>query len=117
MLPQPDSNNLNLLADVFLTAWRKAHGSETGHAQVLVGSDHLAILIRDSFSRAERKLAQDQSGEVLLRKYAEKLLQQISNEMTDYIEKALGRSVQTNDVNVNPDTDQIMFIFTLEGNT
>ena len=77
----------------------------------------VAILIRDSFSRAERKLAQDQSGEVLLRKYAEKLLQQISNEMTDYIEKALGRSVQTNDVNVNPDTDQIMFIFTLEGNT
>jgi uncharacterized protein YbcI len=107
-------NPLDLLAQDFLQAWQDAHGVRSGQVSVLSGSDHLAIIIEESFSQAERKLAEGQSGEALLRQYAEKLLNQICDQMSERIQQVVGRQVRASNVTVNPETDQVMFVFNLE---
>lgn len=102
------------LAQVLLQAWQEAHGVRLGEASSLVGPDQLAILIEGAFSQAERKLAQDQSGEALIRQYAKELLNQICEERLAQIERAVGRRVLSSSVNVNPELDQVLFIFKLE---
>jgi uncharacterized protein YbcI len=105
---------LDLLAQDFLLAWQNAHGVRSGRVSALRGSDHLAIIIEDSFSQAERKLAEGQSGEALLRQYAHELLNQICDQMSERIQQVVGRRVRASNVNVNPETDQVMFVFNLE---
>ena len=110
-LSQP--NLFDDLAQEFLGAWCMAHGFDAGSASVLVGEDHLAILIEGAFSLAEHKLAEAQSGEALLREYAAELLNQICAAMIKQIERVVERKVLSSDINVNPDADQVMFIFKL----
>jgi uncharacterized protein YbcI len=107
-------DSLDGLAQDFLQAWQEAHGVQSGRVSALSGSDHLAIIIEDSFSQAERKLAEGQSGEALLRQYAQELLNQICDQMSERIQQVVGRQVQASNVNVNPEMDQVMFIFNLE---
>ena len=106
-------DSLNLLAQDFLLAWQEAHGVKSGTACALSGADHLAIIIEDSFSQAERKLAEGQSGEALLRQYAVELLNQISDQMAEQIKKTTGKSVISSDLSVNPEKDQVVFTFKL----
>ena len=106
-------NPLEKLAQDFLKAWQDAHGVKSGRVCALSGSNHLAIIIEDSFSQAERKLAEGQSGETLLKQYAIELLNQISDQMSDRIERATGRDVLSSDLIVNPDSDQVVFTFRL----
>lgn len=103
----------DLLAQDFLQAWQDAHGVKSGRAYALIGPDHLAIIIEDSFSQAERKMAEGQTGETLLRQYAVELLNQICNQMSKRIQQVAGRHVRASNVNVDPETDQVMFIFKL----
>ena len=110
---QPDP--LNQLAQEFLSAWRAAHGFQSGSASALTGENHLAILIEGAFSQAERKLAETQNGEVLLREYALELLQQICAEKQNLIHQATLREVSTSDVSVNLERDQVIFVFNLNG--
>jgi uncharacterized protein YbcI len=105
---------LELLAQDFLQAWQDAHGVATGRAYALSGFDHLAIIIEDSFSKAEHKLAEDQIGEALLRQYAEELLNRICDQMSERIQQVVERKVGISHVNVNPETDQVIFTFKLE---
>ena len=105
---------LDLLAQDFLEAWQEAHGVKSGQACALSGPDHMAIIIDGSFSQAERKLAEGQTGENLLRQYAIELLNQICDQMAVHIQRVAGRQVVSSDVNVNPDIDQVMFIFKFE---
>jgi uncharacterized protein YbcI len=105
---------LDLLAQDFLKAWHDAHGFCAGSARSLIGPERLAILIDGAFSKAERKLAEAQSGETLLREYASELLNQICATMIEQIEQVIGRKILSSDINVNPDADQVMFIFKLE---
>jgi hypothetical protein len=111
MSSQPEP--LDLLAQDFLQAWQEAHGVKSGRAYALGGPDHLAIIIEDSFSQAERKLAEGQSGETLLRQYAVELLNQVCDQMSKRIQQVSGRRVESSNVNVNPEADQVMFIFKL----
>ena len=104
---------LDLLAQDFLQAWQDAHGVKSGRAYALTGPDHLAIIIEDSFSQAERKLAEGKAGETLLRQYAVELLVQICDQMSKRIHQVAGRKVSASNVNVNPEMDQVMFIFKL----
>jgi uncharacterized protein YbcI len=67
--------------------------------------------IEDSFSQAERKLAEGQIGETLLRQCAVELLNQIYDQMTKRIQQVTERQIVSSNVNVNPETDQVMFIF------
>ena len=113
MRSQPE--HLNSLADEFLAAWQIAHGYAAGHARVLDGPEHLAILIEGAFTQAERKLAQEPQGLDLLREYVLELLQQISGELAVRIEDVVRRPVRASDVNVNLKADQVMFIFSLDG--
>ena len=112
-MPSP-SDHLDVLAQDFLQAWQEAHGVQSGRVSALSGSDHLAIIIEDSFSQAERKLAEGQRGEALLRQYAAELLSQICDQMSERIQQVVGRQVKASHVNVNPETDQVMFVFNLE---
>ena len=105
---------MDLLAQDFLKAWQEAHGVKSGRANALIGLDRLAIIIEDSFSQAERKLAEGQSGGTLLRQYAVELLNQICDQMSEHIQQVTGRQVRSSDVNVSPETDQVMFIFKFE---
>ena len=107
------NDQLDRLAQDFLMAWREAHGFRAGSASALIGPDHLAILIEGAFSQAERKLAEAQSGENLLREYATELLNHICVTMINRIEHAAKREVAASDINVTPDSDQVMFIFKL----
>lgn len=108
---QPDA--LDLLAQDFLRAWQDAHGVKSGRSCALRGPDHLAIIIEDSFSQAERKMAEVQTGETLLRQYTVELLNQICDQMLKRIQQVAGRGVESSNVNVNPEADQVMFIFKL----
>jgi len=105
---------LDVLAQDFLEAWQEAHGVKSGQVSALRGPDHLAVIIEDSFSQAERKLAEGQSGEALLRQYAAELLNQIRDQLSERIQQVVGRQVQASNVNVNTETDQVMFVFKLE---
>jgi uncharacterized protein YbcI len=105
---------LDLLAQDFLKAWQEAHGVKSGQACALSGPDHLAIIIEGSFSQAERKLAEGQLGETLLRQYAVELLNQICDQMSEHIQQVTSRQVVSSDVNVSPETDQVMFIIKFE---
>ena len=102
---------LDSLAQDFLQAWQDAHGVKTGRVYTLRGDDHLAIIIEDSFSKAERKLAEGQSGENLLREYATQLLNNICVKMKLRIEQVVKRKVISSEVSVSPDTDQLIFLF------
>lgn len=102
------------LEEELLRAWQSAHGVKTGKASALVGSERLAILIDDAFSRAERKMAEAQAGEMLLRQYALELLNQICNETSLNIELEIGRKIRSREVNVNLDANQVMFVFRFE---
>ena len=104
-------NPLDALAQDFLQAWQDAHGVDTGRVFALHGDDHLAIIIEGSFSKAERKLAEAQSGESLLREYATQLLSNICEKMKMQIEKVVNRKVISSEVSVSPDTDQLIFLF------
>jgi uncharacterized protein YbcI len=108
------NETLDHLAQDFLTAWQNAHGFSAGSARSLIGPERLAILIEGAFSKAERKLAEAQSGETLLREFASELLNQICAAMLEKIERVAERKVLSSDINVNPDADQVMFIFKLE---
>ena len=99
------------LAQDFLQAWQDAHGVKTGRVYTLRGDDHLAIIIEDSFSKAERKLAEGQSGENLLREYATQLLNNICVKMKLQIEQVVKRKVISSEVSVSPETDQLIFLF------
>lgn len=110
---QPDA--LDLLAQDFLRAWQDAHGVKSGRSCALRGPDHLAIIIEDSFSQAERKMAEAQTGETLLRQYAVELLNQICDQMAKRIEQTTGREVLSSDLSVNPEADQVVFTFKLYG--
>ena len=107
------NNQLDGLAQNFLTSWREAHGLSASSASFLIGPDHLAILLEGAFSQAERKLAEAQSGENLLREYATELLNHICATMIERIQRAVKREVTASDVNVTPDTGQVLFIFKL----
>ena len=106
-LPDP----LDALAQDFLQAWQNAHGVQSGRVFALSGADHLAIIIEGSFSKAERKLAEEQSGESLLREYATQLLDNICVKMKLRIEQVVKRKVISSEVSVSPDTDQLIFLF------
>ena len=113
MSSMPD--HLDLLAQDFLQAWQAAHGVSSGQAFALSGPDHLAIIIEDSLSQAERKLAEGQTGETLLREYIIVLLNQICDQKLKPIQQVTGRKVDSSHVNVNPESDQVMFIFKFTG--
>ena len=102
---------LDALAQDFLQAWQDAHGVKSGRVFALHGDDHLAIIIEGSFSKAERKLAEVQSGESLLREYATQLLNNICEKMKLRIEQVIKRKVISSEVSVSPDTDQMIFLF------
>jgi uncharacterized protein YbcI len=102
---------LDVLAQDFLQAWQDDHGVKTGRAFALYGDDHLAIIIEGSFSKAERKLAEAQSGETLLREYATQLLNNICEKMKLRIEQVVKRKIISCEVSVSPDTDQLIFLF------
>ena len=102
---------LDALAQDFLQAWQDAHGVKSGRVFALHGDDHLAIIIEGSFSKAERKLAEAQPGESLLREYATQLLNNICEKMKLRIEQVVHRKVISSEVNVSPDTDQLIFLF------
>ncbi len=106
--------SLDQLAQELLAAWSSAHGFDAGSARALVGEDRLAILIEGAFSEAERKLAEDQNGEVLLRQYAVELLNQICQEKYSLIQQATQQEVITSDISVNAEKDQVLFIFHME---
>lgn len=105
--------DLDALADDFLSAWQTAHGFAGGQARALVGPDRLAILVEGAFSLAELKLAEQQRGGELLRHYAYELLQDIRDQMSDRIFDVLSQPVLSGCVNVNPDSDQVMFVYRL----
>ena len=105
---------IDVLAQDILKAWQEAHGVKSGRACALSGPDHMAIIIDGSFSQAERKLAEGQTGENLLRQYAIELLHQVCDQMAEHIQRVAGRQVVSSDVNVSPDIDQVMFIFKFE---
>jgi uncharacterized protein YbcI len=102
---------LDALAQDFLKAWQDAHGVKSGRVYALIGTEHLAIIIEDSFSKAERKLAEAQSGESLLREYATQLLNTICSEMKICIERTMKREVLSSEVSVSLDTDRLIFLF------
>jgi uncharacterized protein YbcI len=102
---------LDALAQDFLQAWQDAHGVKSGRVFALHGADHLAIIIEGSFSKAERKLAEAQPGESLLREYATQLLNNICEKMKLRIEQVIKREVISSEVSVSPDTDQLIFLF------
>jgi hypothetical protein len=106
---------LDRLAQDFLRAWQAAHGVQSGKACALSGPDHLAIIIEDSFSQAERKLAEGQRGEALIRQYAVELLNQITGQMAEQIQQTTGKAVLSSDLSVNPEKDQVVFTFRLHG--
>jgi uncharacterized protein YbcI len=109
-MPSP-LDPLDELAQDFLKAWQEAHGVQSGRAYALNRPDHLAIMIEDSFSRAERKLAEAQAGETLLREYATQLLNNICSEMKISIERAVNRKVISSEVSVSLDTNLLIFLF------
>ena len=82
---------------------------------MLLGPERVAVLIEGAFSPAEHKLAQDQKGRDLLQKYAVELLHQISAELKDRIADTIHRPLGDSDVIANLETDQIMFIYSFEG--
>jgi uncharacterized protein YbcI len=98
----------------FLLAWQEAHGVKSGKASALIGPDHLAMLIDNAFSRAERTMAGEKPGKALLRQYALELLNQICNEISLEIEETAGCKIRSRDVNVNLDENQVMVIFSFE---
>jgi len=104
-------DSLDVLAQDFLQAWQDAHGVKSGRVYTLKGVDHLAIIIEDSFSKAERKLAEVQLGENLLREYATQLLNTICSEMKIRIERTMKREVISSEVSVSLDTDRLIFLF------
>ena len=73
-------NKVADLADEMLLSWQMAHGVKSGKGNILIGTDHMAILIDDAFSQAERKMAETQAGEALIQKYALELLNHICDE-------------------------------------
>ena len=105
---------LETLAQDFLLAWNEAHGVPAAQACPLLGPQHVAILIEGVFSRAERKLAEDQNGEMLLRRYTIELLGDIGDQMTDRVEHVTGRYVRTKNMSFDPATDQVVYIFRLD---
>jgi uncharacterized protein YbcI len=105
---------LDTLAQDFLQAWQKAHGFPAAHACPLIGPKHVAILMEGVFSRAERKLAEDQNGEMLLRKYTIELLGIIGDQMTDRVEKVTGQGVRGQNMSFDTATDQVVYIFRLD---
>ena len=104
---------LETLAQDFVLAWNEAHGVPAAYACPLIGPKHVAILMEGVFSRAERKLAEDQNGEMLLRKYTIELLGDIGDQMTDRVEQATGRDVCAKNMSFDPATDQVVYIFRL----
>ncbi len=97
-----------------LQSWQATNGYSAGSAKALSGPGQLAILLERIFSPAERKLARNQSGEFLLRQYHTELVDQFARQMVDHLQQTLDRVVRSYSVNINPNADQILFIFTLD---
>jgi len=112
---QPIHEPLETLAEEFLLAWQQAHGFPATQACTLVGPKHVAILMEGIFSRAERKLAEDQNGEMLLRRYSLELFGDICDQMADRIEQITGQDVHSKNLNFDPATDQVVIVFRLDG--
>ncbi len=110
---QINNEPLETLVQDFLLAWHEAHGFPAAQACPLIGPKHVAILLEGVFSQAERKLAEDQNGEMLLRKYIIELLGDIGDQMTDRVEQVTGRGVRAKNMSFDPVTDQVVFIFRL----
>jgi uncharacterized protein YbcI len=69
-------------------------------------------LIEGAFFKSEYKLAEDQTGESLLRQYATELLNQIYETMRIRIEQAIKSKVLSNVIIVRLDAHQVMYIYT-----
>jgi uncharacterized protein YbcI len=105
------------LAEELLLNWHLAHGVKSGKENILIGIEHLAILVDHAFSQAERKMAETQEGEALIPQYALELLNQICDDRESRIEDITRKKILSCDVNVNLDANQVMFLFSLRKNS
>ena len=101
------TNTRDRFGQDLLRYWHAAHGNSAGSAEALSGSGLLAVFLEQIFSPAERKLASDQQGEILLRHYYSELADQIASQMMEHFQQNLGKIDPSYSVNINPIDDQI----------
>jgi uncharacterized protein YbcI len=111
-----EENQIQALADDLLTAWYEAHSILGGKARALLAPHSLLIFIEDALSKAERTLADQPRGNLLLERYLQSLLQQIGLEKQELVERVTGRRVQSTGVQVDGAAGWVLFVFNFDEN-
>lgn len=117
--PLANDVQLQSLADDFLRAWQRAHGTETGSAHAMVGPQGIVIFIENAFSRAELTVAHQGQGSSteLLQRYVRSLLDHICLEERQRVETAVSRPILSTGVSMDPEAGWVMCVFRVGADT
>lgn len=101
------------LSSALLGLWENAHGTTPGSVRVLLGSDSVAIWIDGILSPAEKVLAQQKDGQLLIQRYANELLALIHPELQARVRTISGRQIVSSNSRVDVDNGSILCFFVL----
>lgn len=118
-LQKLNSVDLASLAQEFLLAWQRAHGTSTGSAHGMVGPEGVVVFIENAFSRAEINMAHQKEGSSndLLQRYVRSLLEHVCVEQRAAVETAVSRPVISTGVSMDPEAGWVMCVFRLGTNS
>jgi len=101
------------LVAALLRLWESAHGTLAGNVRVLMGPDSFAAWIEAVFSPAERVVAKNNDGHLLIQRYAEELLNSIRPELRTQVELITGRRIVSGNARADVDTGHVLCFFVL----
>lgn len=101
------------LSSALLGLWENAHGAPPGNVRVLLGSDSVAIWIDGVLSPAEKVVAQQKDGQLLIQRYANELLALIHPELQARVSTISGRETVSSNSRVDVDNGNILCFFVL----
>lgn len=93
--------------------WESAHGAPPGNVRVLLGPDSVAIWIDAVLSPAERVVARERDGHLLIQRYTDELLGLILPDLMTQVRTITCRQIVSSNSRVDVDNGSILCFFVL----
>ena len=107
--PPTMNQPLQDIARLFLTEWQHAHGRSSQRACASLTRDTLTVTNEDALTEGELKLAANESGRAMVRRYIVQLVNEVYPQLAAFVERSLGCFVAASDVDVDSTAGSICF--------
>ena len=103
------SRPLHDIAELFLVEWQRSHGRSGQQACASLTGDTLTVTIEHALTEGEMRLAANEPGRDMVRRYIIQLVNEIYPQLAAFVERSLGCFVAASDVDVNSEEGSVCF--------